>query len=115
MRLVCGSTEPGAAVRFVGGVVAFEPHHFAFALECQDVSRNPIQEPSIVTDDDGTSGEILQRLFECPHGVHVEIVGGFVQQQNVCAFLQHLCKMKAITFAAGKAPDLLLLIGSPEN
>src|SRR5688572_2367600 len=59
VRLVGGCAESGFTVGFVIGIIPFEPHHAALAFKCQDVRRDTIQEPAIVTDDDRASGKIL--------------------------------------------------------
>src|SRR5215470_5108757 len=67
MRLIGVSAQPGLAVGFVFRVIPVEPDGSAFALECQDVRGDAVQEPAVVADDDGASGEVLQRLFERAH------------------------------------------------
>src|SRR5262245_20788519 len=114
MRLVGVSAQPGPAVGLVLRVVAVEPDDSAFALEGQDVRCDAVQEPAVVADDYGASGEVLQRLFERAHGVNVQIVGRLVEQQHVRARFQHLCQMDPVAFATGKTADLLLLIGARE-
>ena len=57
--------------------------HLRIALESEDVRSHAIEEPAIVRDDDGASGEILQRFLQRPQGVDVEIVRRLVEQQNV--------------------------------
>jgi hypothetical protein len=57
----------------------------AVAFEGKDVSRDTIEEPAIVADDNGAAGEILERLFQRTQRIDVEIVGRFVEQQNVRA------------------------------
>src|SRR5262245_6666619 len=101
MRLVGVSAQPGLAVGFVLRVVPVEPDDSAFALEGQDVRGDAVQEPAVVADDDGASGEVLQRLFERAHRVHVQVVGGFVEQQRVRARFQRLRQMDPVAFAAG--------------
>ena len=59
---------------------------------------------------DRAAGKILQSLFQSAQGIHVKIIRGFVQQQNVRAFLQHLGEMDSIAFTSGYHRDFLLLI-----
>src|SRR5580704_8985150 len=94
--------------------VALEPLDMALALEGEDVGGDAVEEPAIVADEDGTAGEILQRPFERPQRIDVEIVGRLVKQQQVGARFEHLGKMHAVALAAGERADLLLLIGALE-
>src|SRR6266508_3858510 len=61
MRLIGVSAQPGLAVGFVLRVVPVEPDDSAFALEGQDVRGDAVQEPAVVADDDGASGEVEPR------------------------------------------------------
>ena len=76
----------------------------AVALEGQDVGRDAIEEPAVVTDDDRATGKIEQSVLEGPQGVDVEVVGGLVQQQDVAATLQELGEMDAIALAPERSP-----------
>ena len=51
-------TKPTLAVFFVVGVVTGEPDHLGVAFECQDVSRDAIEEPAIMRDNDGRTREL---------------------------------------------------------
>ena len=42
-----------------------------------------IEEPAIVADDHRAAGVILQRILKGAQGIHVEIVGRFVEQQHI--------------------------------
>src|SRR5262249_54279128 len=109
MGLLGRSAETTFAVGFVVLIVAFEPDHLAVAFKCQHVSGNPIEKPSIVTDNDGASREIEQRFLEGTKRVDVEVVGGFVQQKEVAPPLEKLGEVHAVALAARERPDLPLL------
>src|SRR5438067_2482586 len=94
--------------------IALEPLDMAVALESQDVGRDAIEEPAIVADDHGATGEILQRLLKRAQRVDVEVVGGLVEQEDVGAGLEHLGEMHTVPLAARKLTDLLLLVGALE-
>ncbi len=81
--LIGGRTELPVAEFLVLREVALEPAHLAVALEGQHVGGDPVQEPAIVADHDHAARERLETSFERPERVHVEIVRGFVQQQDV--------------------------------
>jgi hypothetical protein len=56
------------------------------------------------------AGEALQRLFQRPQRVHVQVVGRLVQQHHVGPALEHLGQMHPVALAAGERADELLLI-----
>src|SRR5262249_6502894 len=94
--------EPLAALGLVNLVVALAPHGLAVALEGQDVGGDAVEEPAVVADDDGTAAEVQQRLLQGPQGVHVEVVGGLVEQQQVAAAAEQLGQVDAVALAAGQ-------------
>src|SRR5579863_2108147 len=94
--------------------IALEPFDIAVAFEGEDVGGDPVEEPAIVADDHGATGEILQGLFDRAQRVDVEIVGRLVEQQYIGAGFEHLGEMHAVSLAARERADLLLLIGALE-
>src|SRR5689334_20493843 len=64
MGLVGRLAELLPALLHVGLVVALEPAHLAFALERQDVRRDPVEEPAVVADHDGAAVERQERFLE---------------------------------------------------
>jgi hypothetical protein len=66
-----------------------------------------------VADDHGAAGEIFERGFERLQRFDVEVVGRFVEQQDVAA-LQQLGEVDAVAFTAGQLADLLLLVAALE-
>ena len=53
-------------------------------------------------DDGDAAGEFEQRIFERAQGFHVEVVGGFVEQQHVAAGDKGLRQVQASAFTTGK-------------
>ena len=102
------------AIDLVVLVVAFEPDHLAVAFERQDVGGDAVQEPAVMGDDHRAAREVHEGFFERAQGIDVEVVGRFVEEQDVAAALQELRKLQAIALAAGQIPDLLLLVGTTE-
>nr|GFB69883.1 hypothetical protein [Tanacetum cinerariifolium] len=51
-------------------------------------------------------------LEQGPNGVHVQVVGGLVEQQQVGALLERHGQVHAVFLAARKAADLLLLVAA---
>src|SRR5665213_1697956 len=107
-------TEPLAPVGFVVTEVTLVPNHLAVSFERENVGGDAIEEPPIVADHDRASGEVEERVLERSQGVDVEIVGGFVKEENVAACHQRLCEVHTVAFAARELSDHLLLIGSLE-
>jgi hypothetical protein len=78
VRLVGVVTEAALAVLLVLRVVAVEIFDVAVALESQNVRRDPIQKPAIVTNYDRAAGKVFESLFQCTHGVDIDVVGRLV-------------------------------------
>ena len=65
-----------------------------------------------MADHDGAAAEILQGLFESAERVDIQVVGGFVEQEDVRSLFEHLGEVNAVPFAAGEIPNFLLLIAA---
>ena len=63
---------------------------------------------------DGAAGELEQRLLERAQRVDVEVVGGFVEEQDVAAAAQQLCKVDAVSLPARELTDRFLLVAAAE-
>ena len=63
-----------------------------------------------MADDDGDACEFFEGFFQGAQGVDIQIVGGFIEQQNVGAFGQGLGEMDAVAFTAREHADFLLLV-----
>jgi len=86
---------------FEGAVVA--------AVACQlrigDVQRDVghgIEKLAIVADDDHGAGVLLQPGFEPDQCVQVQVIGRFVEQQQIAGAHQRACQLQAHAPAAGK-------------
>ena len=73
-----------------------------------------VEEPTVVGDDGDAAGEFEQRIFERAQGFHVEVVGGFVEQQHVAAGDEGLRQVQASAFTAGELADDLALVRALE-
>ena len=67
-----------------------------------------------MTDDYGTSGKVLQALFQGAHGVHVNVVSGLVKQQDIGFALQCQCQMQTVALTTTQHAGLLALVGAGE-
>ncbi len=54
-----------------------------------------IQEVAVVRDDDHGAGTVVQHVFQPADGVDIEVVGRFVQQQDIRIGEQRLCQQHA--------------------
>ena len=82
----------------------------AVPFEGDDVGGEAIEEPPIVGDDHDRACEARDPLLEGTERIDVEVVGRFVEEEEVGATPEKLREMDAIAFAAGERPDLLLLV-----
>ncbi len=115
MGLVGGEAESGFAVGFIGLVVAFEEADIGVGFEGEDVGGDAVEEPAVVADDDGAAGEVFEGFFESSHGVDVEVVGGFVEEDDVGALFEDAGEVYAVAFAAGEEADGFLLVCAGET
>jgi hypothetical protein len=100
--------------RFVIGPVADVHLRNRVAFEDDQVRADAVEEPAVVADDQGGACEFGQGLFEGAQGVDVQVVGGFVEEQDVGAFGEGLGEMDAVAFSAREDADFLLLVGACE-
>ena len=56
-------------------------------------------------DNCNATGEFKQCIFKRAQGFHVEVVGGFVEQQHVAAGDEGLRQVQAAAFTAGELAD----------
>ena len=63
-----------------------------------------------MADNHRTATKVGKSFFKCPQSVNVQVVGGFVQQQQVATGSQQLRHVDTVAFSTGKVPDKLLLI-----
>ncbi len=80
--------------------------------QSQDMSRDAVKEPAVVADHHRAAGKVFQCFFQRPQGVHVEVVGGFVQQQNIRANGQCFGQVNTVALTPGKRGHLFLLVAA---
>jgi hypothetical protein len=86
----------------------------AIAFEGEDVRGQPVKKEAVMADDHRATGEFFQRLFQRAQRFDIEIVGRFIEQEDIATGCQHLGEMDAVALSAGKLADLLLLVGALE-
>ena len=97
-------------MHFVVRIAAFEEEDIAVALESQNVGADAIEEPAVVTDDHRATGKAFETFFECAEGVDVNVVGRFVEKENVTLLLQSHGQMQAVALTAGEDSAFFLLV-----
>ena len=63
-----------------------------------------------MADHDGTAGESLEAIFKRTQRVDIEVIGGFVEKEDVSATSEDLGEVNTVAFATRENADLLLLI-----
>ena len=73
--------------------------------ELDDARGDDIEEIAVVGDEDDGAGEFAEEFLEPEDGFGVEVVGGFVQQEEVGLGGQRAAEGDAAFFAAGERAD----------
>ena len=107
-------TEPFFALLFVDAVVAFAPNDGSIAFEGEYMCGDAIEEPAVVADDDSAATECFESFFEGAEGIDIEVIGGFVEEQEVSAGAEEFGEVDAVAFTAGELSDEFLLVGAFE-
>ena len=100
MGLISLMAESPFAIFFVLREVSVKISYVRIALECKDVSGDPVEEPTVMADYNGATAEILEGLFKRPHRVYVKVVSGFVKKEDIRPALKDFCQMNPVSFAA---------------
>ena len=86
-------------LNLVGRIVARVWAQFA-SVQFNDAGRNPVQKGAVMGDGNDAALEVNQQVFEPSDGIQVEVVGGFVQQENVGPCDQSLRQCHSLSHAA---------------
>jgi hypothetical protein len=100
---------------FVFLVVAFEPAYVSVSFEDEEVGADSIKEEAVVADDHCASAVVHEGFFEETQGADVEVVGGFVEEEEVSAFFEEFGEVASVAFTAGKFGSGFLLVGTFES
>ena len=65
----------------VTGIISRKPMHMTIALKGHDMRRDPVEKPAIVGDNNRATGKSFQRFLQRANGIHIEVVGGLVEQK----------------------------------
>ena len=86
------------------GVVA-EPFRSAQTIQAENDGRDPVQHEAIVRDQHQGAAVFQQAFFQDFQSRDIQIVGGFIQQQDVRRLQHELRDQDAGPFASGEPPD----------
>ena len=100
MRLIGIDTEATSAIRFIFREVPLKPHDLRLIFKCEHVCGDSVEEPAIVTDDDGAARKTQQAVFKGSQGVDIKIIGRFVEKEDIASARKDLCEMYSISLAA---------------
>ena len=92
----CAGTQTLSAIRFIFRPVPLEKRYTAVPFKGEDMGGDAIQKPSIVADDHRTAAEIKKGFFQGPQGVHIQIVGGLIQQEHIGLLFEHFGQMHPV-------------------
>ena len=95
-------------------VIAFM-RNAAAAIELENPARHIVEEVAIMGDEHDGALELAQRVFEPGHGFGVEMVGRFVEQQNVGRFEQEPAERHAALLAAGELRHIGIGLGATQR
>ena len=98
---------------FKGAVVAAVADHLG-VVDVQRHLRNGVEEFAVVADHDQRAGIALEPGFKPDQRIEVEVVGGFVEQQQVGGAHQRPRQLQAHTPAAGETVHRLAQFGDLE-
>jgi hypothetical protein len=81
MRLIGISAFALLKIFKVTRIVARKPMDVTIALKGHDMSRDPVEKPAIMGDNNCATGKSFQRFLQRANGIHIEVIGGLVEQQ----------------------------------
>src|SRR3989442_4997546 len=96
-------TLPGFPLRIIG-----KDLRFAKSIQAEDDAGDPIHHEAVVRDEYDGASKFQQTLFEYLQSRNVQIVGRFVEQQDVGGLKHELSDQDAGSLAAGEPADRLI-------
>src|SRR5690625_436632 len=112
--LVGSRAEPTPPVGLILLIVALEPDHLTIPLEGEDMRCDPVEEPAVVRDDDGTTRKVQEGLLECAKGVDIEVVRWLIEEYQISARLEEFRQVHPVPLPTREDTDLLLLVCAAE-
>ena len=99
--------EPLLPVCFVVGKVPLEPFDMRIALKGEDMRRNSVEKPAVVTNNNRDTAESLNRLLERSKRVDIEVVGRLIENQDICTRLHQLRHVNSVALTTGESPTFI--------
>jgi hypothetical protein len=99
---------------FEGAVVAAVARQLAI-LEVQRHGGHRVEKLAVVTDHDHRAFVALEPAFQPDQRIEIEVVGRFVEQQEIGRTHQRACQLQAHPPAAGEAVDRIVQFGGLET
>ena len=97
-----------------GGIIAF-PGDALTPVQLQNPAGDIVEKISVMGDSDDGSGIILKMVFQPGDGLGIEMVGGFVQKQNVGFLQQQPAQRHPAFFPAGQHLDQGIARRTPQR
>ena len=84
--------------RFVIGPVAEVHLRLGVVFEDDQMRADSIEEPAVVTHNQRNACKFADGFFQSTKRVHIQVVGGFVEEDDVGAFGEGLGEVDAVAF-----------------
>ena len=97
------------------GVIAVEVFDTAFPFEDEEVLGEFVEEESVVGDDDDATREFEEEFFEDVEGDDIEVIGGFVEDEEVGVVHKDGEEVEPSFFAAAELGDVDELLFAVEE
>ena len=101
-------------VFFIISVIALKPLNMAIAFKGQNMRCNAVEKPSVMAYHHRAAGKVFQPFFQRAQCLNIQIIGRFIEQQEVGTAFQHFRQMHAIAFTTRQEPHFFLLVAATE-
>ena len=72
--------EAALLVFLILRICSLEEVYLRIALECEDMSRNTVEEPTVMRNYNRTSGKVLKAFLKSTDCIYVNVVGRLVER-----------------------------------
>ena len=84
-------------------------------FEAEQAINGAIQKVPVVGDNNHATAKVLQEILQNTQGLHVEVVGGFIQQQHIGSLDQHSAEGEPAALSAGELGQRAVLLSRWEE
>ena len=74
----------------------FEVDNFTITLKGKDVGTDTVEEPTVVADDNRTTGQCLKTFLQGTECIHVDIIGRLIEEEDITFLLQCHSQLKTV-------------------